>query len=271
MTAVRRVGRRQFLVNLGKGAVGLAVFGVAAAACSDDDEADATTIGATATTAATTLASATSTTAATATTAADSLARLQRVDLGFVSAYIVARDDGAAVVDTGVSGSAGDIEAGLRALGLDWGAVGHVIVTHDHGDHMGSMRPVMTNAASAMAYAGADDIPSMDSPRPINAVGDGDTVFGLDIIATPGHTPGHISVLDPVARFLIAGDALNGTPDGGDVLGPNPEFTADMEAAIASAVKLGGFDYDRVVFGHGEPVDSGASAAAAELAATLKA
>ena len=40
----RQVGRREFLVNLGKGTVGLVVFGLAAAACADDD-AVATTLG----------------------------------------------------------------------------------------------------------------------------------------------------------------------------------------------------------------------------------
>ena len=78
-----------------------------------------------------------------------------------------------------------------------------------------------------------------------------------------------ISVLDPVARFLIAGDALNGEPDGGGVLGPNPAFTADMSTAIESARKLGMLDFDDAYFGHGEPLLGDASAAVATLAASL--
>ncbi|HSM02815.1 MAG TPA: MBL fold metallo-hydrolase [Acidimicrobiia bacterium] len=266
----RQVGRRQFLVNLGKGAVGLAVFGFAACA---DDARDATTRAptTTSTTGATSTTAGPGTTESPGTTVPGSLATVQRVDLGFVSAYIVAREGAAAVIDTGTSGSQADIESGLGVLGLGWPSVGHVIFTHHHGDHIGSAGAVLSRAAAAQAYAGADDIPRLGQVGPVNAVGDGDRVFGLDMVATPGHTPGHISVLDPVARFLIAGDALNGQPDGGGVLGPNPGFTADMGVAIQSARKLAMLDYDDAYFGHGEPLLGGASAAVAALAETLEA
>jgi glyoxylase-like metal-dependent hydrolase (beta-lactamase superfamily II) len=279
MTEARRqVGRREFLVRMTRGAVGLAVFGIAAA-CGDDDDIAATTAAGAGTTGApvtTAEAGATTAPAAAATTStsapqAGSGSTIERVSLGFVSAYIVERDGAAAVVDTGVSGSAGDIEAGLAVLGLDWTSVGSVIFTHNHGDHVGSARDVMEAAGGAEAFAGDDDIARIDSSRPITAVGDGDTVFGLDVIATPGHTPGHIAVLDPIGRFLVAGDALNGLPDGSGVAGPNPEFSSDMTTAIASAIKLGGFEYDDAYFGHGEPFLGGAAAAVAAMAATLEA
>ena len=45
-----------------------------------------------------------------------------RVNLGFVSAYILVRGGEAAIVDTGVAGSARAIEAALGAVGLDWAA-----------------------------------------------------------------------------------------------------------------------------------------------------
>ncbi len=49
-----------------------------------------------------------------------------RVNLGFVSAYILVRGGEAAVVDTGVAGSADDIAKALGGIGLDWDAVAHV-------------------------------------------------------------------------------------------------------------------------------------------------
>src|SRR5690606_2650892 len=61
-----------------------------------------------------------------------------RVNLGFVSAYVLVRGGEAAVVDTGTGGSEGPIGEALAALGLDWPAVGHVVLTHHHGDHAGS-------------------------------------------------------------------------------------------------------------------------------------
>ena len=101
----------------------------------------------------------------------------------------------------------------------------------------------------------------------MTAVGDGDTVFDLQIIETPGHTPGSISVYDSIAGILVVGDAMNGTGSG--VAGANPNFSTDMDQAAESVKKLAALEFDSVYFGHGEPVESGASALVTELAATL--
>ena len=62
-------------------------------------------------------------------------------------------------------------------------------------------------------------------------------MFGLRIIGTPGHTAGHIAVLDEAGGVLVAGDALRTT--GGTLVGSNPQNTEDATAAQASVVKLG--------------------------------
>ena len=102
----------------------------------------------------------------------------ERVNLGFVSAYILARGGEAAIVDTGVGGSADAIEASLTGIGLDWSAVAHLVLTHKHGDHVGSAAEVMDRAPDAAAYAGREDIGSISLPRELVSVGDGDQVFG---------------------------------------------------------------------------------------------
>ncbi len=238
------MSRRTFVTDLGKGSLAVAVFGLTALACSSDD-ADPTTTTAASAQPATTLPPATPAEVAPVTWG--------RVNLGFVSAYILARGGEAAIVDTGVPGSEADIETGLASFDLGWGDVGHVIITHLHNDHQGSLPAVLDLAPEAVAYAGAADIPEISSPRELTPVDDGDRVFDLEIISTPGHTPGHISVLDSAGTgLLVAGDALNGA-DGG-VVGANPEFTADIATADQSIAKLARFQYDVVVFGHGEPV-----------------
>jgi glyoxylase-like metal-dependent hydrolase (beta-lactamase superfamily II) len=181
----------------------------------------------------------------------------ERVDLGFVSAYILARGGEAAVVDTGTAESEDDVAAALERIGLGWNAVGHVIVTHKHGDHMGSLGAVLEAAPAATGYAGAEDLAAISSPRPLVAVADGDQVFGLTIVATPGHTAGHVAVLDEVGGILVAGDAL-GT-GGGAVQGPNSQFTEDMATALASVAKLGTLEFDTLLVGHGDPIVGGAS------------
>ncbi len=79
----------------------------------------------------------------------------ERVNLGFVSAYILVRGGEAAIVDTGVEDSADEIEASLGKAGLTWAAVGHLILTHHHRDHVGSAADVMDRAPDVAGYAGA--------------------------------------------------------------------------------------------------------------------
>ena len=181
-----------------------------------------------------------------------------RVSLGFVSAYILVRGGEAVIVDTGVVGSDGEIAAALRSIGLGWADVGHVVLTHKHSDHAGSIVAVLTAAAGAKGYAGTADLPAIISPRSLTALADGDTVVGLRIVATPGHTIGHISVLDEKNGILVAGDAL-GTV-GGTLAGSNPQFTEDAAAAKATVVKLGDLQFETLLVGHGDPVLTGASA-----------
>src|SRR4026209_1894012 len=71
----------------------------------------------------------------------------QRADLGFVSAYVLARAGEAAIVDTGLPGSEGTIHEALMAAGLDWKDVGHVILTHRHGDHVCSVDAILAAAS----------------------------------------------------------------------------------------------------------------------------
>ncbi len=271
MSSFEHLSRRAFIRDVGKGTLAVAILGVGAVACSSDADPStaATTAGPspTSTDTPSTTAAGEATTS-TAPTAVSSPVAWERVILGNVSAYLLMRGTEAAVVDTGNPGSATSLEQALADIGLAWGNVGHVILTHRHNDHIGSLGAVMEAAADADGYAGQADIASMGaSPRPLIPVGDDDQVFGLDIIETPGHTPGHISVLDPVGGLLVAGDALFG--DDGGVIGSLPQFTTDQDQADESVEKLAGFQFDTVVFGHGNPIEGGADAAVAELAASL--
>ena len=269
MTTHRLINRRMAISEMGKAGLAIVVFGTAA--CSDGDAGATTSVGTVpastagpSTTPTTTNPGSTSTTASTTTTAGVA-SSFQRVNLDFVSAYILYRGGEAALVDTGVGGSAAAIEAALGEAGLAWDSVGHVILTHKHPDHAGSVDEVMAQVNGATLYAGEADIPQIASATVPQAVGDGDIVFGLEIIDSPGHTAGHICVLDAIAGILVTGDALNGS--GGGVAPPDASFSEDMTVAMETVLKLGGFTYEIALFGHGEPLLEGASAAVAALAA----
>ena len=270
MTTHRLINRRVAIAEMGKAGLAVVVFGTVA--CSDPGG-SGTTVGTAGTLppttagveATTTTAGATTTaTGASTTTGAASGTAFHRVNLDFVSAYILYRGGEAALVDTGVDGSADAITAGLGEVGLAWDSVGHVILTHKHPDHMGSVDAVMEQAPGAVLYAGAPDIPEIAAVMVPQPVGDGDSVFDLDIIETPGHTAGHLCVLDSSAGILVAGDAMVGASGG--VAGPDPAFAENMTVAIDSVRKLAGFAYEIALFGHGEPVLEGASAAVGALA-----
>jgi glyoxylase-like metal-dependent hydrolase (beta-lactamase superfamily II) len=266
MTARALVTRRMMLKDMGR--AGLAVMVLGVVACSEEPTDEATPTGPADSTSTNQRASSTSSTSpATSTTSSSATGHeWHRVNLGFVSAYILYRNGEAAIVDTGVEGSEASIEAALSEVGLSWDSVGHLIVTHKHPDHQGSVEAVLAGS-DASWYAGADDIEAITAPTEGTTVADGDSVFGLQIIETPGHTPGHISILDQAAGVLVAGDALNGA-DGG-VVGANPDFSEDMDLANASVVKLAGFDYEVLLLGHGEPVTAGAAGMVADLAQSL--
>lgn len=260
--------RRTFLVHAGRGTIAVAVLGVAGcrpgavASAVPSSERSSELSGSDAASAEP---SATAGGSSTASPSAGGGLSWQRANLGFVSAYVLVRGGEAAIVDTGTAGSTGRIGEALVTAGVDWPQVAHVILTHKHGDHAGSIAGVLQEAADAAVYAGGADIPSIQSPKPITAVADGETVFGLRVVATPGHTAGHIAVLDEAGGILVAGDAL-GTSSG-TLTGSNPSFTEDADAAKATVVKLGKLTFETLLVGHGEPILEGASAQVAALAA----
>lgn len=275
-----QVTRRTFLDEIGRGVFAIAILGTGIVSCTTTgggaSEETSTTTPSTTGGPSTTEPQTSSTEPSPPTTVetGDGGVAVQRVALGNVSAYVLVRSGEAVVVDTGNPGSEGDIEAGLSEVGLGWGHVGSVILTHRHPDHIGSVGPVMAAASQAFGYAGEADIPSIETSRPLTPVGDGDSVFGLPIIETPGHTAGSISVYDPIGRILVVGDAMNGrgagvSGDANGVAGANPRFSSDMEQANESVRKLATLDFDTVYFGHGDPVTADGSALVAELADRL--
>jgi glyoxylase-like metal-dependent hydrolase (beta-lactamase superfamily II) len=264
------ITRRSFLVHAGRGTIALAVLGVAGCGPSTISSAvpsSSASPGATPEPSGSTQPSASTGGGSSSAppSAASGGVTWERANLGFVSAYILVRAGEAAIVDTGVGGSEGPIHDALVTAGVDWAQVGHVVLTHKHGDHAGSIGAILGSASGATGYAGEADLPNITSPRPLTAVADGETVFGLRIVATPGHTVGHIAVLDEAGGILVAGDAL-GTSTG-KLAGSNPSFTEDAAAAKASVVKLGKLTFETLLVGHGEPILEGASAQVAELAA----
>jgi glyoxylase-like metal-dependent hydrolase (beta-lactamase superfamily II) len=243
-------GRRWFLVQASRGVLGFAVLGFAAACSADDDDETDVTNGP---------------------GHSGSAAGLDwwRVDFSYVSAYVLVRGREAALVDCGFGSRVDEIGAVLGAAGTGWDRVRHVLITHAHLDHHQGMLEMTTRAPNAAIYAGAAETAQLQPDwleRQLRPVGDGEEIFGLQIIDTPGHTPGHIAVFDTASRVLVAGDAITNTING--LRGPMSEFTVDKPTAAESVRKLAALEPQVILFGHGPPLQRDAAAELRRLASS---
>lgn len=72
---------------------------------------------------------------------------------------------------------------------------------------------------------------------------------GVTVIHTPGHTPGHVCLYHHASKTLVAGDAM--IVNEGQLMGPNPAFTPDLNQALRSLKKLAAYDIEQVICYHG--------------------
>jgi glyoxylase-like metal-dependent hydrolase (beta-lactamase superfamily II) len=100
----------------------------------------------------------------------------------------------------------------------------------------------------------------------------GDRVGSLEVVPTPGHSPGHVSFLDTRDRTLIAGDVYTSY---GRVALPTTPYqrfpfaamaTWDRPTEIASARALRALDPAILLVGHGPAVPAPAAAMDAAIA-----
>src|SRR5271169_5501168 len=146
-----------------------------------------------------------------------------------VHGFVVTFPGGAALVDTGVGGPQRwlndwrvvnrSVADALDDLGMTPGDIGLVINTHLHFDHCGQ-NAVFKHAAFYVQRAELDrarrEAPDLRDWFDFNGArfelldGDAEILPGLEVIATPGHTPDHQCVVvrgDGGAFDLLIGDA----------------------------------------------------------------
>jgi glyoxylase-like metal-dependent hydrolase (beta-lactamase superfamily II) len=195
------------------------------------------------------------------------------------------------LIDAGITGSAPLI---VSAAEERFGAAARpsaIILTHGHFDHIGALE-ALAEKWDVPIYAHTLEHPYLDGrasyPPPDPTVGGGlmaamSGLFprgpidvsrwlqplpaagvpgmpGWEWLATPGHTPGHVSLWQPDTRTLIAGDAFITTAQESafavlaqrpEIHGPPMYYTPDWTSAHASVIKLAALGPQLVLTGHG--------------------
>ena len=201
---------------------------------------------------------------------------------GFVNAYLVEEDDGLTVVDTMLPRSAGAI---LKAAAGR--PIRRIALTHAHGDHVGSLDALAEQLPGVEVVISARDARLLakdmtlapeekqgklrggypgTKTRPTRELAHGDRVGSLEVVASPGHTPGHVAFLDTRDGTLYCGDAYSTLGGVATTAKTNPRFPLPATAtwhrptALESAKALRALDPTRLAPGHGKVVDSPARA-----------
>jgi len=202
----------------------------------------------------------------------------QLTRFGLVNCFLVREDDGLTLVDTMVSGSANAIVHAVHTLNR---RLRRILLTHVHADHVGSLDALADSFVGIEVAVGRRESRLLtrdfrtepgeptDKIRgaftkiatiPSMLLSEGEQYGSLRVIATPGHTPGHLAFFDERSGTVIAGDALvavGGLRIPGDcsAVFPLPNWgTWHRSTAVESARKLLAVEPRRIVMGHGRPV-----------------
>ncbi len=203
--------------------------------------------------------------------------------LGYVNAFMLEEETGLTLIDAGLRGNESRIWKAVARIEREPSDVHHVLVTHHHADHVGSLAAIK-KTSGAEAYVHPLDAPIVagEKPRPAanrasitgrifgrlierlpankptpvpadHEINDGDELpmgGGVRVIHTPGHTAGHVSFfVEEHGGVLFVGDAAANTL--GRFGKPLLMFTEDMGDVKKSMQKLAALDFDTACFGHG--------------------
>ena len=210
---------------------------------------------------------------------------LHQVAVGMVNVFLLESADGLVLIDTGFPGSDGAILKAMAQLGYTPERLAHIVLTHAHPDHIGSLA-ALKRATGAATWMHADDAPLVEQGRlrPVHPspgllpallfkamsrmphriepasidhrMSDGEVLpfADLQVIHAPGHCRGQVVLLWPDGGTLIAADSCM------HLLSLRvPLVNEDASLARRSLRRIAALDFDIACFGHGRPIMANAA------------
>lgn len=204
--------------------------------------------------------------------------RIPTMGRSAINSFAFVEPDGSVtLVDAGLKQAPKRIVAALAELGKQPADVGRIVLTHAHYDHAGGAHRMREQTGASVAvhhddagFARSGEPPPTDrssfGARVLaflpgggwdeievdEEITDGqllDVAGGLRVIHTPGHTPGHVSLLHEPSGTLVTGDALFNWRS--RMSFSIPFFCTDIAMSRETAWRLGDVDYDTAAFTHG--------------------
>jgi glyoxylase-like metal-dependent hydrolase (beta-lactamase superfamily II) len=167
------------------------------------------------------------------------------------------------LIDAGYPAQTDAFVGAIAGVGQQVEALTEIILTHQDLDHIGCVHDLLKLAPNARVIAHTEEAPYIDGTTPPikgfpsqnihvdQTVADGDVLpfcNGIEVVHTPGHTPGSICLLLRDSGTMVCGDALNIAD--GQIIGPNPQYTQDMNLGLKSVEKIKALHPDAIVSYH---------------------